>query len=110
MRKEEQMNERGRRKMRTREELLRKQDELRAKDKEDPIITAQRDAIGFLLGELEPITDEKVAPPQTDEDIDNLIKVLRKEKAEIAEYSFFGDPNWQIADAQIELCEWAKGL
>lgn len=95
-------------------------DKYQLKDKEDalydasgegdnPIIRGKLDAIGFLLGETDPITDEDVPAPQTDKDLDNLIAILRKERANIREYSAFGDPNWKIIDAQIEICEWAKG-
>ena len=55
------------------------------------------------------ITDEDVAIPQSDEDLDKLIAILKAEKENIPEYSLFGDPNWQIFNAQIEICEWAKG-
>lgn len=93
-------------------ELRAKEDKLwdaRGEGNGDPIIVGKIDAIGFLRGETDPITDEDIAVPHTDEDLDNLIKVLRKERLEIREYSAFGDPNWQITDAQIEICEWAKG-
>lgn len=80
-----------------------------AGDEPDSITRAKLDAIGFLRGETDCITDEEIEPPKTDEDIDRLIAILRKERGEIAEYSLFGDPNWQMIDAQIEICEWAKG-
>lgn len=77
---------------------------------EDPIIQGKIDAIGFLLGETDPITDEEVAVPESDEDLDKLIAVLKKERENVPECSLFGDPNWKITDAQIEVCEWAKGV
>lgn len=75
----------------------------------DPVTRGQLDALGWLEGETDPITEEDVAVPTTDQELDNVIAILRKEKEDIAEYSFFGDPNWQVSDAQIEICEWAKG-
>lgn len=78
-------------------------------DEPDSITRAKLDAIGFLLGEIDCITEEEIKPPQTDEEIDKLIAILRKERAGIPEYSLFGDPSWQMIDAQREICEWAKG-
>ena len=93
-------------------QLHAKEDELWATkgEKEDPILQGKIDAIGFLRGEADPITDADVPMPQTDEDLDRLIVILETEKKGIAEYSFFGDPNWKIIDAQIEICKWAKGI
>ena len=93
--------------MKNKYQLKDKENEIWAGD-EDPVNGGRVDAIGFLRGETDPITDEEVAVPETDEDLDNLIAILRKEKENISEYSFFGDPNWKIIDAQIEICEWAK--
>jgi len=78
-------------------------------ESEDPILRGKIDAIGFLLGDTVPITDEDMEPPETDEELDSLITVLESEREHIPEYSAFGDPNWKIFDAQIELCRWAKG-
>jgi len=94
--------------MKDKYQLKRKEDEL-WESGEDEVTRGKRDAISFLRGELEPITDADVAVPQSDEDLDNLIAILRTEKEGIPEYSLFGDPNWKITDAQIEICEWAKG-
>lgn len=92
-------------------ELKIKEEELWDADdgRDDPIIRGQIDAIGFLCGDTDPITNEDIAVPQSDDDLDNLIALLRKEKTQIREYSMFGDPNWLIILAQIEICEWAKG-
>lgn len=99
--------------MKDKHQLKAKEDELwatRSEKGEDPILKGEIDAIGFLLGEIEePITDEDVPVPQSDEDLDSLITHLKDEKKSVAEYSAFGDPNWRIIDAQIEICEWAKG-
>jgi len=91
-------------------ELRRKEDELWEEDdgRDDPIIAKQIDAIGFLKGELDPITEENQEVPTTDEGLDKLIAQLKIEREQIAEYSFFGDSNWKIIDAQIAICEWAK--
>ena len=48
-------------------------------------------------------------PPTTDEGIDKLIKAVKAEYEGIPEFSMFGDPNWRIRDATIEILEWAKG-
>ena len=90
-------------------ELKAKEDALYEGDSEDPIIRAKLDTIGFLLGETDPITDEPTDVPQTDEDLDKLIEVLKKDKNSVPEYSAFGDPNWRVSDAMIEICESAKG-
>jgi len=90
-------------------ELQAKEDALYEGDCEDPIIRAKLDAIGFLLGETATITDEPTAVPQSDEDLDKLIAELGKDKNSVPEYSAFGDPNWRVSDAMIEICEWAKG-
>jgi len=42
------------------------------------------------------------------EEIIRLI-TLEEEKATCPEFSFFGDPNWKMIDAQIEIARWAKG-
>lgn len=78
-------------------------------DYKNPILRAKDETLGFLLGEADPITDEDMKTPKTDEDLDKLIAVLKAERENIPEYSAFGDPNWRIIDAQIEICEWAKG-
>lgn len=98
--------------MRDKIELQIKEEELwdvRGEGEGDPLITGKIDAIGFLQGETDPITDEDVPVPKTNEDLDKLIATLRTERENIAEYSAFGDPNWRVIDAQIEICEWAKG-
>ena len=78
-------------------------------DEENPVIYAKRNAVGFLLGEMDPITDEEVEVPTSDEELEKIINILKKERANIPEYSMFGDPNWKVIDAQISICEWAKG-
>ena len=103
--------------MKARIELKAKEDELYdeldgcEEDRcEYKVARGKLDAIGFLLGETDPITDDEDASvPQSDEDLDRLIATLKAERENIAEYSFFGDPNWKVCDAQIEICEWAKG-
>lgn len=81
----------------------------RDEDYENPILRAKDEALGFLLGDADPITDAEMSVPETDEDLDKLIAQLRQEREGIPAYSAFGDPNWKIIDAQIEICEWAKG-
>lgn len=98
--------------MKDRYELKDKENELwgaRGEGEGDPIIAGKIDAIQFLLGDGDPITDEDIGAPTTDEELDKLIAILKAEKENIPEYSMFGDPNWKVADAQIEICEWAKG-
>ena len=95
--------------MKAKFELKAKEDALYEGDSEDSIIRAKLDTVGFLLGETDPITDEPTDVPQTDEDLDKLIEALKKDKNSVPEYSAFGDPNWRISDAMIEICEWAKG-
>ena len=88
-----------------------KEDDLydEAGDGDDPITKAKRDAISFLLGDGDGITEEELPAPQTDADLDNLIAALKRDRESMPEYSMFGDPNWQETDAQIRICEWAKG-
>ena len=74
----------------------------------DPIKRGELDVIGWLLGESDPITDEEIEIPTSDKELDKVIATLKTEKGNIREYSFFGDPNWKIFDAQIEICKWAK--
>ena len=57
--------------------LKTKEDALYEGDSEDPIIRGKLDALGFLLGETDPITDAEVAVPQSDEDLDKLIAVWK---------------------------------
>ena len=88
-----------------------KEDELYDSEggREDPIARAKLDAIGFILGESDPITEAELEPPENDADLDNIIAELKKDRDNIPEYSYFGDPNWRIIDTQIQICEWAKG-
>lgn len=72
-------------------------------------IKAKVDALTFILGEADPITDEDMKPPKSDAELDHLIEVLRQDREETPHHSFFGDDNWEIIDAQIQICEWAKG-
>ena len=91
-------------------ELRAKEDALYEGDSEDPIIRAKLDALGFLGGNRDSITDDEGTPvPQSDEDLGKLIAILQTDRGNIREYSAFGDPNWKIIDAQVEICEWAKG-
>jgi len=95
--------------MRSREELKAKEDALYEGDEADPVVRAKLDALGFLLGDTDCITDAELDPPQSNEDIDLIIAELRNDRDKVPEYSLFGDPNWRITDAQIQICEWAKG-
>ena len=38
-------------------------------------------------------------------DIQKAIGLLNKQKADLPEYSFFGDNNWALVDAQLDLIE-----
>lgn len=76
---------------------------------ENESIKAKVDTLTFILGDADPITDEEMEPPTSDAELDQLIEVLRREREEVPRYSFFGDDNWRIVDAQIQICEWAKG-
>jgi hypothetical protein len=78
-------------------------------DNDNPIARAKLEAIDFILGEGDPITNDELPTPKTDEDLDKLIATLEKEKHEVPEYSAFGDPNWKTSEAQIEMVKWAKG-
>ena len=99
--------------MKSRAELSQRQDDLYdvfdEAGGESPVIQAKLDATGFLLGETDPIVDGAITPPKTDKDIDDLIARLRDERGTLPRFSAFGDPNWSMIDAQIEICEWAKG-
>lgn len=98
--------------MKDKYQLKDREDELweeRSEDEGNAILRAQCGALGFLRGETDPVTDAEMETSKTDEDLDKLIAQLQQEKENIREYSAFGDPNWQMLDAQIEICEWAKG-
>lgn len=97
--------------MRTKLELQQKQNDLYdvMGNRRIPVIQAQLDAIGFILGANDPITDEDMPVPKTNSDLDNVIKQLGKDKKTVPEYSAFGDHNWENIDAQIEIVRWAKG-
>lgn len=81
----------------------------RDEDIENPILQAKDETLGFLLGEMDSPVESITEPPTTDEDIDKLIEAVREENEGIREFSMFGDPNWKIRDATIEILEWAKG-
>ncbi len=96
--------------MKIKSELRIKEEELYNElgESEDPIIRAKLDAIGFLLGETDPITESDCSVPQSDEELDHLITILKEEREKVPKYSAFGDPNWKTTDAQINICKWAK--
>ena len=97
--------------MKDRIELKLKLEELEKEDPDfsSPTTEAKVNAIQFLLEDGDPITEEDMPIPKTDEDIDKLIAILRQERIKLPHYSFFGDDNWTNIDASIEICEWAKG-
>ena len=77
---------------------------------ESAVADAKRDTIGWLRGNSYPVAgDWEGEPPKTDADLDKAIAMIQADKAGLPEYSFFGDPNWKIADAQIAILQWAKG-
>ena len=88
-----------------------KQDKIvgaRDEDYDNPILQAKDEMIGFLLGEMESPVESIEKPPTTDDDIDALIVALKAEYKDLPEYSLFGDPNWGMRDAGVEILEWAK--
>jgi hypothetical protein len=48
-------------------------------DNDNPIARAKLEAIDFILGEGDPITNDELPTPKTDEDLDKLIATLEKE-------------------------------
>ena len=81
----------------------------RDEDYENPTLQARDETLGFLLGEADSPVSSIVNPPTSDEDLDHLVKEVKAEYSDLPRYSMFGDPNWKIRDATIEILEWAKG-
>lgn len=67
---------------------------------------AQIDALDWILGDADPILDDESLIPDSDENIRKAITLLKASKDQYPQYSAFGDPNWRIADAQVEILEW----
>lgn len=44
---------------------------------------------------------------RTQEEIERQIEGLKKQKESLPEYNFFGDNNWEMIDAQIEILNGA---
>lgn len=55
------------------------------------------------------ILNPKNQCPKTDADLDRIIDTLREDRKNLPEHSTLDEPNWKMIDAQIEICEWAKG-
>ena len=92
--------------------LRRKQDAVcgeRDGDIEDPILQARDETLGFLIGDMESPVESITESPTNNAEIDKLIEAVRAEYEGVPEYSMFGDPNWQVRDAIIEILEWVKG-
>jgi hypothetical protein len=98
--------------MKSMDEMRRKEDQIYDAADPDrnptPEFNGQRDALGWLMGESEEITEGFEGIPLTDADLDKVIELLLKEKENIPEFSHFGDPNWRVIDAQISIMKWAK--
>lgn len=79
------------------------------RDEPSAIDRARLAALGWAKGELDPITDDGIdvyGRGATEDEIKQTIEQLKTERESIPEYSFFGDPNWQMTNAQIEILEW----
>lgn len=81
----------------------------RDEDIDNPILRAKDEILGFLLGDMDSPVESILHPPTNDYEIDELIKEVKVEYEGIPEFSMFGDPNWKVRDAEIEMLEWAKG-
>ena len=76
-------------------------------DEDDPVGRAKIEALDWVLGDADPPADiEGTGKEATEDEIKNCITLLKKDREEIPEYSFFGDPNWKVLDAQIEILQW----
>jgi hypothetical protein len=75
---------------------------------EDPQEKAKADALGWILGDSDPITgdDESTGKFATEDEVEKAIESLKNDRKTIPEFSMFGDPNWQQIDAQIEILRW----
>ncbi|KKN74984.1 hypothetical protein LCGC14_0384860 [marine sediment metagenome] len=76
---------------------------------EDPVELAKYEALGFLLGDMDSPVESITEPPTTDDEINKLIEGVKAEYEGVPEFSMFGDPNWRVRDATIEILEWARG-
>ena len=78
-------------------------------DEPTPTQRAQLDALGWVKGEADPITDNGVevyGRLATEDEVKQAIEQLKADRKKVPEYSYFGDPNWQMIDAQIEILQW----
>ncbi len=98
--------------MKSKSEIRERQDSIinaRDEDYENHVLQAKDELLGFLLGDMDSPAGEVTEPPTTDEELDKLIEAIKAEYKDLPEYSAFGDSNWKVRDAEIEMCEWAKG-
>ncbi len=97
--------------MKDKNTLRGKQDDIleeRDNDMENPILQAQDEMLGFLLGDMDSPIEAITKPPTTDEELALLIEAVKEEYKDVPEFSMFNDPNWKVRDATITILEWAK--
>lgn len=74
---------------------------------EDPIIQGKLDALDWVSGDADNLISGEVdAGFKEEARITTMIEELIKEKETLPEYSFFGDSNWKLIDAQVEILKW----
>jgi len=78
-------------------------------DEGDDVEKEKINALEWVIGQMDPPTDgiKGTGKLATEDEVKKCIELLRRERKEIPEYSFFGDSNWKTIDAQIEVLEWA---
>ena len=76
-------------------------------DEGDPIDKAKAEALDWVLGNCDSPADMDLTGKEaTENEVRKCIELLEADRRDIPEYSFFGDPNWKVLDAQIEILEW----
>lgn len=94
--------------MKNKRDIERKIDRLydNAGEQPKPEERARIDALYWVVGQGDPIIDDEEIKPDSDESIRKVIESLKDSKNKYPEFSVFGDPNWRVADAQVEILEW----
>jgi hypothetical protein len=74
-------------------------------DDPSPVERGRINALDWVLGNGDPIGDDEDA--KADEaGIRKVIEELKQTRTKYPRFSTFGDPNWDVADAQVEILEW----
>jgi len=76
----------------------------------EPEDRAKTEALEWVTGGGYPIsgdaTDDPLGRMAEEEEVMLTIEELKRQRNELPEYSLFGDPNWRMTDAQVEILQW----